>query len=315
MRRLTIYLTQSGLAAKKLKALYNVLIRPSPAMQRWFNRAGSVLGLGGCIFVVERLWNYKQDLSFSYGEWHELTLIIVLSIVYAVSSVSLALGWYALLRHLQEYPNLRWSVQIYAITQLSKYIPGNIFQFAGRQVMGAAAGIGQKKLLQSTILELILLIVAGLCFVPLVLPIFLSVVSNKLAIIMLAALAVVYTTCMALVANTHLRIAAAAYGAYIVMSGTIFLGVFALVGGRVSSLTEAITVIGAFAISWLVGLLTPGAPAGLGVREAILILLLKDIAPEGVAVTAIVTSRFVTTFGDILFFGAGRLIASSPVPR
>jgi hypothetical protein len=41
---------------------------------------------------------------------------------------------------------------------------------------------------------------------------------------------------------------------------------------------DVLFIMGGFSIAWLLGLLTPGAPAGLGVREAALVLFLAMFA-------------------------------------
>jgi len=61
-------------------------------------------------------------------------------------------------------------------------------------------------------------------------------------------------------------------------------------------------LIAAYAFSWVAGFLVPGAPGGLGVRESVLIFLLRDSVPAGDAVLGAVLFRIVTLLGDVLFF-------------
>lgn len=60
--------------------------------------------------------------------------------------------------------------------------------------------------------------------------------------------------------------------------------------------------IGAYAASWIIGFVTPGSPGGIGVREALLILILQMYISESQAVTLALVFRIITTLGDILFF-------------
>jgi len=55
-------------------------------------------------------------------------------------------------------------------------------------------------------------------------------------------------------------------------------------------------------------LLTPGAPAGLGVREAILLVLLSDHVGDAKILLAAIVGRAITVLGDLLFYGAGRIM-------
>ena len=65
------------------------------------------------------------------------------------------------------------------------------------------------------------------------------------------------------------------------------------------------------ATAWTLGFLTPGAPAGLGVREAVLVALLTPSAGEPAALTAALAFRAATLGGDLLFYLSARLPAFS----
>jgi hypothetical protein len=60
-----------------------------------------------------------------------------------------------------------------------------------------------------------------------------------------------------------------------------------------------------FAVAWLAGYVVPGAPGGLGVREAMMVLLLSPILGAGTAVGLGVTLRVTTTVGDAVAFLIG----------
>ena len=73
-----------------------------------------------------------------------------------------------------------------------------------------------------------------------------------------------------------------------------------------------------FAVAWVAGYLTPGAPGGLGVREAMMVLLLSPVVGSGAAVGLGITMRITTTLGDAVAFFVGliwrhRLDTSSPL--
>jgi hypothetical protein len=60
-----------------------------------------------------------------------------------------------------------------------------------------------------------------------------------------------------------------------------------------------VDVTTAWCLAWVVGFVTPGAPAGLGVRDALLVGTLTAMHVEG-AVTAAVVLRIATTFADLI---------------
>jgi hypothetical protein len=278
------------------------------ALKKWLVRTGSFLAVAGGVFVLHRLWSYKDSLNLELWGWQEWTVVGALACAYAVINGLLALGWHYLLRHRNEHQPIGWSLHVYAVTQISKYIPGNVFQFAGRQIMGATAGAGQRSLLYSTAMEFLLLIAAAMCFFPSALSVFFPGLHPFFTTSFAILLLVMLPPSVCAIGGKRLCIAAAAYTVFVTLSGAIFLGVLMLSAGIMISGHDMVKVVGAFAVSWLVGLLTPGAPAGIGVREAILLLLLDDLASESAIITSVVTARVVTILGDVLFFGMGLLV-------
>jgi len=95
---------------------------------------------------------------------------------------------------------------------------------------------------------------------------------------------------------------------------TIFMlclgGAFAAVFNLLSEAPVAV-LAGAGIIAWLVGYLTPGAPGGIGTREATLIALLSFLNQEDAGLIATALFRVVTPLGDVLLFSGSGL----KVPR
>jgi uncharacterized membrane protein YbhN (UPF0104 family) len=60
-----------------------------------------------------------------------------------------------------------------------------------------------------------------------------------------------------------------------------------------------------FSLAWVAGYLTPGAPGGLGIREAMMVLLLPPVVGTGAAVGLGITLRIATTVGDATAFLIG----------
>jgi glycosyltransferase 2 family protein len=53
-----------------------------------------------------------------------------------------------------------------------------------------------------------------------------------------------------------------------------------------------------FSSAWVVGYVVPGAPGGLGVREAMMVVLLAPLTGEAVATGLAVSMRLTTLLGD-----------------
>lgn len=289
--------------------------RPGPDARRWLNRIGALLGVAGVVFVALRLASYADEIDAAGIGVGGYLALLGLALVYGASNLLLALGWWRLLRCLGVDAERGWAVRAYAISQLAKYVPGNIFQFAGRQAIGVAAGFGNGPLAKSTLLELGLLAGGGALFALLAAPLsfrWLGFASptpdlHWLAVAAFAGVAFLAALALGSLGGRSFHSAALSYFAFLVLSGVVFVGCFAVAGGD-AEMARLPAVAGAYVVAWLAGLLTPGSPAGLGVREAVLLVLLGGLAAPPVILMAVVMGRAVTVVGDVGFYMIGGLI-------
>ena len=265
---------------------------------------GSMLGIVGVVFVAIKLYEYEGQIDFSRFTLWKLQVLCGLAMIYAAANFLLALAWKALLQQFEVAVSFAWAIKTYGVSQLAKYVPGNIFHLAGRQAIGQAAGLPAWPLAKSAVWELGLISVTGALFGVLVLPHFVPWVSNPMAIIaFVCVLAAVMTGLRRFVGPQAAR-AVGWYTIFLTISGVIFIGVLALVKDEGDTITSlpVLSFCGAFVVAWLAGLLTPGAPAGVGVRELVLMVLLKGFVPEADLLLAVVLGRLVTVGGDLVFF-------------
>ncbi|BCG89492.1 hypothetical protein MesoLj113c_56020 [Mesorhizobium sp. 113-3-9] len=279
----------------------------SPNARTWLNRIGGLLGLAGIVFVGIRLHGYAGEINFQRIGVGGYIATTALAGMYAVLNLLMAFGWQRLLRHLDVTVSRPWAIYAYAISQLAKYVPGNIFQFAGRQAIGLAAGIGNGPLAKSTVYELAIQAAAGILFTPLVVPFVAAGVPGWLGWVSFAAVLAVALWLAARTGGADFAAAVAFYLTFIALAGLVFVAAFVLAGGS-GDLMLYPAIAGAYVIAWLVGLITPGAPAGLGVREAVLLFMLGGISSGPVILLAVVIGRTVTVLGDLLFFTGGQIV-------
>lgn len=272
---------------------------------KWF---GFLLSIAGLVFLVVELHSYWNEISKSQWTILEIACLSLLGILYGLSNMFLVMGWFNILAHLGLSVPLRVAVRIYGISQIAKYAPGNVFHVVGRQALGAAENIPQMKILKSTALEITLIASVAASFVPVFVHKFDSSINHEIGFMLFIVVLCVCTVTVCFLMARPLVCATFFYACQVLVSSLVFLAVFVLAGGGVDSGLGALAVIAGFALSWLAGLLTPGAPAGLGVREASLIFLLNGIGSPSVVLTAALLGRLVTTVGDLLFYGSAKLM-------
>ncbi len=62
------------------------------------------------------------------------------------------------------------------------------------------------------------------------------------------------------------------------------------------------TALFTITISWLLGTIIPGAPAGAGIRESIVIFIPSNYIGESASVVVSLMLHIVTMLGDIVFY-------------
>jgi uncharacterized membrane protein YbhN (UPF0104 family) len=93
--------------------------------------------------------------------------------------------------------------------------------------------------------------------------------------------------------------------AYFLIGGLVTIFVSDVVLERPISAEYWPALIALFAIAWTAGVITPGAPSGIGIREAVLVAGLSPVASPAGAVLIAGLLRLISVVGDVLFFLVG----------
>lgn len=284
-------------------------LKMSSSLRQALYWAGSALAVIGIVFVGFRLNSYWRDIDLSRLTLSAWCAVGVLILVYGTANWLTALAWWRLLLHLGGSASKFAAIKVYGVSQLAKYVPGNIFHLAGRQVLGMAAGLPVGALAKSMIWEHGSIAVAGALFgwltLPLVLPGFPEAVS---VLLLLGSVAFIFVLLRKVIGLQPAR-AFLLQAVFLTISGSVFVFLLFAISGSVDMGPGHFFMIGgAYIIAWLIGLVTPGAPAGVGVREMILLLLLKNLVAEADLLLAVLLGRLVTVAGDLVFFAIASAI-------
>ena len=278
------------------------LFKP-PRLRRVLNLAGTAFAVLGVGFIAVHLGRYGEQLegfSLSAGGWLATAGLIAL---YAAANVLLALAWWCLLAFLGVRVRGWWAVRVYGLSLVAKYVPGNIFHLAGRQAMGMAAGLPAGALAKSAIWELGLIACVGVLFCLLAMPILFPWMGIGYGFVGFISLDVLIWWVL------RRKIGPLVARAF--MFQLVFLCVFGIVSLCALMVVEPagvgwenfLVLIGGFVVAWLAGLVTPGAPAGVGVRELVIVVLLSGQVAEFDLILATILGRMVTVGGDLCFVG------------
>ena len=303
-------------------------------MKRWLRWIGMALAIAGSIAFVGYVLSslHVEDLK-SHLSPTAIVALLGSILLYSLVVPLGALAWKQLLAdmgHRVRFPALN---AILLATQAGKYLPGNIGQHIGRIGLSLSHGIPAGILIASMAYEVVLLLLADVLT---------AVVSGALskpglqfllhdrgmglaivvavAIAGLAAIPLLGKVLPALVERIVSRNGVAVERLQPLRLKTMAIviaidaGAMLCVGASISVLALGLfknvpvdfaLLTAAFTIAWAVGFVTPGAPAGIGVREALLLLMLSPSLGAADASLLILALRIATTLGDMLCFAAG----------
>lgn len=286
---------------------------------------GNALGL---ILVAASLFFVAGNIRASQA-WNLDHLVIVRlsrtillnTVLYALSCFLLSLAWQRLLNWCGETTTpRRYYHAIYGRSQIAKYIPGNVFHFVGRHVMGRTAGLSHGSLAWAALLEISGCLIAGVTLGGISLlaerglgPVALMAVGVAAGVLVLSLvwrplqkhisfLQLPSRTNTNRVGLMHLPLTLVLYAAFFFANGFILRTLAqTVVSGPIDDGGPG-TFTAVVAAAWVGGLIVPGASAGIGVREAALVLSLSAFLGEYNSTIVAIAFRVVTVMGDLVFF-------------
>ncbi|HEY4093123.1 MAG TPA: hypothetical protein VGN46_16545 [Luteibacter sp.] len=281
--------------------------------KRLANIAGGILGIAGIAFLVAQLRRYGAAMDLKGLSSNDWLAFACLSLLGICMNACLGLAWRAVLAWNAVRVDARWAIATYAITHVARYVPGNIFHYAGRQAVGMAAGLPARALARASFMELAMVAscgaLLGLFAAPLVIPELDALWWRLTAMILvIVTLGVVFR-----LGGRRLAEALALYTAYLVMSGLTFLAFIALRGSFQTFQSQDVVAFGAaYIVAWLIGMLAPGAPAGLGVREAVVLFFLRGSVDAAILLFAVLGTRITSVCADALACALGLFLRRLP---
>lgn len=288
------------------------------ASLRWLGALLSLAGIGYIFWRFARTDGIAKLLQDGLPP-ALLVHIALAAVLYAAGCTLLALAWWWLLcAFSRKAPAPVPVAATYATSQFAKYLPGNAAHYLARHAMLRRMQLPHGGLLAAAGLEAGCLIVAALSWaVPaagaalgralhIPLPWLLGGVAlGGLAGLVLLRLALGHERMRRIVALERPSFLLWAWGAHIGFFGMMALSLTVVAHAMPGIHANAWQLTGVVTTSWLAGFLVPGSPAGIGVREAVFVELLRGGAPEAVLLLLAAAFRVVTFLGDLGFLMAG----------
>ena len=291
---------------------------------------GTLLAVLAFVFFGRTLYVYWQQASSALVDRNAILGGCGALGLGLLGYVFSALGWTWICRALDMPIRTSTALGIYFVSQFGKYLPGNIAQHAGRLAMSVQRRLPAASVAASQVIEvaLVLGMLGGLALAAgsryLGMLTVAPHLQTKYVLVGVLALLAVALLTIRLIAHSqrlqklrtllwqclwsrrHFTYLAVATGAILLNALLASLAVYLIISsiskGRPVSFFGA---IGIYAASWVTGFVTPGAPAGLGVRDAVMYTLLSSTMPSPEAAAVSLMFRIITTLADLLIFVTG----------
>ncbi len=312
------------------------IIKPGLFSNRWIKLLGLIVSVLGVAFLVWRV--SKIDLQSLFRTLGGMTFISMFigSFLALAALFLLPLSWKFMVSSIsiKRTPFLT-ATAVYLISNMGKYLPSNIAHLLLRNAFITDLYVSHVELAMASGMELIVFAATAAGFGALLLFISGNLNENlrnySIAIlgkaVLFAIAASIAAACLFLifkkkkakenhpdaVKTTMPRLAGGImkasllYVVFFFIFGGFLYHILMSTGNTTFSFSDYLFVSGALSLSWLAGFIIPGVPAGIGVREATLVVILNSAYQEQFILAGGIILRIVCTIADLAGFGLGAL--------
>jgi hypothetical protein len=289
-------------------------VAPAGLRSRILRVTAAVVAAAAIVVLVVQQWDDVRPLL------GRLTPLGVVAATVAVLAGIFAtfLCWRAILGALGSTPPIPGAMRIFFVGQLGKYVPGSIWPVVAQIHLGRDYRIPPRASGAAFVTFMITLVGTGVLVAVPTMPLLSGAAIDRywwtwlalpLAAVALAppvanrALSAVLRLTRRRPLPRPLDLAGTLSAAGWALISWLAYGLHAWVLmrelGSTGGATFLVMLTGAFAAAWCIGFLVVIAPAGAGVREAALIVLIGATVPEARVTAFAIVSRLLFTFGDV----------------
>ena len=296
-----------------------------------------VVGAIAFVYFARQIVSYWPSIVAISFTGRVAGAVAVAALLHVASGLLDAWGWGWLMRGLAVPVRSREAMPVFLVSQFAKYVPGSIGQHVGRIALGRAHGLAAPTVLLSLVIENGFALGAGALVAGASVAFGVAVRADDVSRVAWT-LALVIAGWAAGAAS--LRFVLARPPAWlrrllklekpVTLETTLVVGYFLLHVASYAAIGAALVIVvfgfaGATGpeiwrvalagmAGWFAGYILPGAPAGLGVREATLTALLTPLCGPTVAVSSALLWRSSALLADGLLFLIGLATRPRPVP-
>jgi len=267
-----------------------------------------LLSVGFLLYIL--LNNYQTIKNNElFDRKYIIMEILILSILYAFVFVFVAIAWKSILENLSKSKLSVVLIWIWLKANIYKYLPGNIFHYAGRHILSKKMGINHKILIKSNIVEILLMLTTSLLISSSILLLiydfnideYLSIINKN---VIYGGLFIYGIILISL--SKYKNINFLFYKNTIIYYCVFFVGIgflaYIVLNYEMGIQCSFLMMTAIYTFAWLVGFVTPGAPGGIGVRESIFVVFSHGLLSISDALVLSMVLRISNIIGEIILF-------------
>lgn len=231
--------------------------------------------------------------------------------------------WYRIVKNFNASVHFRESSYLWSISELKRYIPGNVWSFLGRAMLFNSKGVEKKDIGKGLIYEaeifVIGCVIVSLLALPFLLPVFNAWIGWAFVLVVVAE--VLFYIFLRPKGNKFKKYGSIIFPPFppfeiikLITISTVALIFFGL--GNYFVISSAFLLdpqllwqlVGIFVLAFVAGYLSVITPAGLGVREGIMIFALTKSIGTAIAAFAALFSRLLLIISELIFIGLSYIL-------
>ncbi len=281
------------------------------------------------VFVVKKL--FSMDISAE--QFRSSEVIAATGICFVIQTVIIIFSCFPWLVFTESLSGRKIpfsaAMPVYTRSNLYKYVPGNVFQYIGRNQLAADMDISHVDVACATVLDVffcvfwtgIIAVIALRRSIDVLLEAYGKnlIITAAVGIAAAAAAAVVlilkfrkklteylsrYKKAFEKQSRSRLIKGIVYYFFQNAVSAGMYLVCMKLIMPDDTSNSMLIILTGAFMFSWIIGFVTPGAPGGIGIRESVMIYMCGS---ESDVILFVLVMRIASVLADVAAFLIGTL--------
>lgn len=283
---------------------------------------GYVISIVCAFFVIRLLLSIDIELLISILNARSyMTIFILASIIAFLINVS-AKVYVLLLNKISKNDNFDSTLmrRYYLLSNIGKYLPGNVMQYAGRNMLGVQLGLNNGDIFVATIIEIILTLTSTVIVVAVFSFSLIGYLLNTLKYNKLLYFVIIILILMTILVYYYKKEIIKGYFIKLLDKQMLVLSVkvvaFYVTNFIIISVTYLLIlkyvvmcditpsfiplILSSFTLAWIIGFLTPGSPGGIGVREMTLLFFLSTSIPANEISISLLLHRILNIIADFL---------------